>query len=256
MSNLIRNQNCWFSHVMTHFTFFFSVDFDYPDFDTAFLMTPSPERPESEKSAANSAQMMVNGDLSSASFPKIDRSTKPKVHSTTKINVTHADTSQSVKSNSLYPDVRAIAGPSNQNRPSGLSANQTIDSTNAGNRASANRNSEPVSKANVSDTNLTKISSDLSTEIKEIDSLKRQKQAELDKIRAEHERIILEDRARRARLKEEEEKLSRLEDLRRKEQKDVADLMRLKKNLQESTKEDSEKLNHELEVKERERQQR
>ena len=217
-------------------------------------MTPSPEtrKPDTEKSATNSAQFSVNGDISSSSFPRIDRSTKPKVHSTAKSNVTHTDTSQSVKSNSLYPDVRAMAGPSNQIRPSGLSTNQTFDSTNAGNRASANRNTESGSKTNISDSNLTKISSDLSDEIKEIDSLKRQKQAELDKIRAEHERIILEDRARKARLKEEEEKLSRLEDMRRKEQKDVADLMRLKKNLQDNTKEDNVKLNHELEMKERE----
>ena len=234
------------------------MDFDYPDFDSAFLMTPSPEtkRPGPEKSSADSAQVIVNGDISSSSFPKIDRSTKPKMHSTTKNNVTHTDTSQSVKSHSLYPDVRAIAGAANQIRPSGSLTNQMLDSSNAPNRATANRNTESVSKANVSDSGLTKISNDLSDEIREIDSLKRQKQAELEKIRAEHERIILEDRARKVRLKEEEEKLSRLEEMRKKEQKDVADLMRLKKNLQDNTKDDNAKVSQELEMKKWEEKQR
>lgn len=237
---------------------YFSVDFDYPDFDTAFLMTPSPEKRRSDvdKSSVSGTEITVNGDISGLSLPKIDRSTKPKVDRTTKINVTHTDSSQSVKSNSLYPDVRAIAGPANQNRTAGSLTNQIAESSNAANRPTANRNTDPVSQANASSSSLTKISSELSDEINEIDKLKKEKQAELEKIKAEHDRIILEDKARRARLKDEEEQLAKIEEIRRKEQKDVADLMRMKKHLQENIKEDNAKTIQELEMKEIEEKQR
>ena len=240
----------WLWHV------FFSVDFDYPDFDTAFLMTPSPEKPNrGSQLDGEVSQTDLNGDISGLSLPKIDRSTKPKVDRTTK-NVTRVqvDSSVSAKSNSLYPDVRALSGPSNQNRPSGSLANQNIASSNAANRAATKSDSVP--KMEESSSSLTKISSDLSDELKVIDKLKQQKQAELTKLQAEHERIILEDRARRAKLKEEEEKLSKLEELRKKEQKDVADLMRMKKSLQQNTQDDNAKISLELERKERERRDR
>ena len=237
----------------------FSVDFDYPDFDTAFLMTPSPEKSRADpQGSINSSQISINGEVSGPAFPKIDRSTKPKVDRTTKINVANTDSSNSTKSGSLYPDVRAISGPSNQIRSSGSAANQipAIHSS-ATNRTTAYSDSvSNLPKGTASSSSLNKISSELSDEIKDIDKLKQQKQAELQKIQAEHERIILEDRVRRARLKEEEEKLSKLEELRRKEQKDVADLMRMKKHLQETVKDDNAKLNLELEQKEREERER
>ena len=230
------------------------MDFDYPDFDTAFLVTPSPERQNktSQLDQDSTSQATVNGDISGSSLPRIDRSTKPKIDRSTK-NVTQiqVDSSVTSKSNSLYPDVRSLA---NQIRPSGSLTNQNAVSSNAANRAATKSGFDP--KIDESSTSLTKLSSDLSDELKEIDRLKQQKQAELSKIQAEHERIIIEDRARRVRLKEEEDKLAKLEEIRKKEQKDVADLMRMKKNLQQNTQEDSAIINLKLERKEREQQER
>ena len=79
-------------------------------------------------------------------------------------------------------------------------------------------------------------SSQIQQELVELGRIQNRKQEELVAFQKEKEQMSIEHTARMSRLKEEQEKILKLEAIRKKEEKDVADLMRQKRNLQEQMK--------------------
>lgn len=109
----------WFSPTYILVLFTISVDFDYPDFDEAFA-TPTPD--QTSQNQANETVDQSKPSLQSLQFPKIDRSTKPKVSQTAgPSGVPSVVNSNSLTDNekindlksaitSLYPSTGSISG--------------------------------------------------------------------------------------------------------------------------------------------------
>ena len=215
------------------FSSVFSVDFDYPDFDATFMEPKQPGSDSVESSASstsvNSVSSMSNGDIS-GSFPKIDRSTKPKVDRSTKINVANNSLS-SVSSNkslsgSLYPDVGAISKPGNSLYSKSTETGSSITNSNFKNTDYRAESASNMDNKNISSTNLATQSTEISDELQALNLQKKKKMEELQRLQQHYEKMEAESRARIEQMKTEEKKLSDLEDLKRKQQSDVADLMR------------------------------
>ena len=241
MPSLIRPLICLISYidctqnkrVKKHcFIFFLSfmfslVDFDYPDFEETFMKpTPPPTKPDMAGSSSGSGTSMtngtVNGDVSvNGSMPKIDRSTKPKVDRSTKanVNVTKIDI-KSTNSGSLYPDVRSVAGPiTNYGRNSSYADSRDQMISDSSDTRSVNLNTVQNGGQKQNDA--------VSSELSELEKLKQQKKGELEEMQRRHEEMMKENEARLEKMRKEEEKLSEIVNMRKKEQTDVADLLRL-----------------------------
>ena len=92
-------------------------------------------------------------------------------------------------------------------------------------------------------------------ESQELEALKQttaQRQGELQDLQAENKRLALEHTARIAKLRDEEEKIDHLREMKSKEMKETADLMRMKKKVEEEIRQ----LEEEKNVREREEQKR
>ncbi|XP_052267863.1 ubiquitin carboxyl-terminal hydrolase 8-like isoform X2 [Dreissena polymorpha] len=232
------------------------LDFDYPDYDQEFLQ-PKPAEVNPGDTAMSSSLLdsisgFQNGGLTTPSGrPTINRSLKPTVDRSTKSNITkisvntNSDVSES-SSSFLYPDVRSAASskPANQNQGStnpdfraGFSNVTYTDS-----RADNQRTERIENKTELDPpTGLSGISSEISKDLQELERQKKIKEKELEDMRVQSERLIEESQARLEKMREEEKSLSQLEEMKKKEQADVADLMRLKRSLQQKI--DEEKQN-------------
>lgn len=206
-----------------------AVDFDYPDFEETF-MKPKPAKSDTMDTSSPSASLpSINGAINvelSGNLPRIDRSTKPKIDRSTKSNAITIQVTKS-KSDSLYPDVGvAINGPgTSQNRDTSeanfRNADSRADSFSTGISRAANGDMKNISRSNLSGQ-----SSEHSDELKELELQKREKMEEIRKLQEKYEMDETESRTRMEKVRLEEKRLSDLEDLKRKQQKDVADLMR------------------------------
>lgn len=186
---------------------FLTVDFDYPDFDEAFSMTP-PAKPELESknedpikkqaNLINQTEMAFDKRIGNI-LPQFDRSTKPK----------H----------------RTLVSPDSQTN--GLISDMTKPKST--NERAAKDNSQ----------------SELSTH--------RSHDKEMNDFQVEKERMLAEQKARTAQLKSEQEKIEQLEKMRRKEEKNVAELMRKKRTIEESMKLDSKQIKEQKQQEELER---
>ena len=205
-----------------------SLDFDYPDYDEAFVTTPTPDIANQKQPTGNNDQSqpsLQNSDLAQqAKFPRIDRSTKPKPsqnNTTAKpSNLTDNDKLNELKSNAslypnasslsrtIYPDTRSISGTK------GIVGNK----------------GETDGQKNSSSTSL---SSELEREREELNKMRKEKEEEMAKYQHEKERIIKEQQAQIERLKEEENRLRAIEQKKSEQTRDLADLMRMKRGLQE-----------------------
>ncbi|XP_048242717.1 ubiquitin carboxyl-terminal hydrolase 8-like [Haliotis rufescens] len=228
-----------------------ALDFDYPDFDE-----PSNEKqPLNNQSGASIPPQAANA-TSQPGLPSVDRSLKPKPV-TRSVNDTPLNnkTSESkitnnlkntntdpqgdkldgfkIISNSLYPNVGQMVAK---------------NIARSSSRTDASVASVDV-KAKIEN-------SDVDTELVELTAIKRKKEEELHDFKSERKRMAAEHKARTAKLEEEEEKLRQLETLRRKEEKDVVELMRLKRNLQEEMKKEQIKQDGENKLKEEEERKR
>lgn len=227
------------------------MDFDYPDFDE-----PSNEKqPLNNQSGASIPPQAANA-TSQPGLPSVDRSLKPKPV-TKSVNDTPLNnkTSESkitnnlkntntdpqgdkldgfkIISNSLYPNVGQMVAK---------------NIARSSSRTDASVASVDV-KAKIEN-------SDVDTELVELTAIKKKKEEELHDFKSERKRMAAEHKARTAKLEEEEEKLRQLETLRRKEEKDVVELMRLKRNLQEEMKMEQIKQDGENKLKEEEERKR
>ncbi|CAG2252384.1 UBP5 [Mytilus edulis] len=96
---------------------FVKVDFDYPDFDEAFINTPTPDRANQNQLNGTVTQSQLINDLSGQrpQFPRIDRSTKPKpLQSSVSTNLTNQTDVEKLNElkprvTSLYPDTSSIS---------------------------------------------------------------------------------------------------------------------------------------------------
>ncbi|CAC5425634.1 USP8 [Mytilus coruscus] len=191
-----------------------SLDFDYPDFDEAFIMTPTPDRANQNQlnGTVNQSQpsSLIN-DLSGQrpQFPRIDRSTKPKpLQSSVSTNVTNQTDIEKLNElkprvTSLYPDTSSISG--------------TKIRKETGNEVQS-------------------LSRELEHEREELNRIRKEKEEEIAKYQLDKERNIKEQQARIERLKDEEEKLRLIEQKKSEQTRDLADLMRKKRGLQEEMK--------------------
>ncbi|XP_052267867.1 ubiquitin carboxyl-terminal hydrolase 8-like [Dreissena polymorpha] len=232
------------------------LDFDDPDYDQECLQPTTaevkPADTTTNSSSLDSISGFQNGGLTTPSgkttinrFLKstVDRSTKSKV---TKISVkTNSNVSES-SSSFLYPDVRSAATskPANQNQGSTNPDfragffNVTYTDTRADNQRTEHiENKTELDPA----TGLSRISSEISKDLQELERQKKIKEKEFEDMRVQSERLIEESQARLEKMREEEKSLSHLEEMKKKEQADMADLMRLKRRLQQKM--DEEKQN-------------
>lgn len=186
------------------------MDFDYPDFEETIMKPKVPNTSVNPLSSSGSSQSLpsiqngVTPGILSASMPSIDRSTKPKPDRSTKPLVTQIAV-RTNQSDSLYPSMESISRPS--------TSNQSARKLNTDTRAE-------VHKSNTNTEN------EIANDLKELDRQKKAKEEELAKLQREFDRMSEESKSRMERLKEEEKRLSDLAELKRKEQTDVADLMR------------------------------
>ncbi|KAK3598058.1 hypothetical protein CHS0354_042431 [Potamilus streckersoni] len=201
-----------------------SLDFDYPNFDQAFLITPTPSSTNDQSPASSLPDSSMpssnfyptlNGtphEMTKSRTPTIDRSKKPKVVSQVSVEETlPSDVKRKVDSDSAAVSKTV---KSNTSKPTAVTESSSGSNTDQG--------------------ALNQMALDIDKDLQRLEQLRKQKQEELEKLQMEHKRIILEDKARIEKMKEEERKLLALEEMRKKQQTDVADLFRMKRNLQET----------------------
>ncbi|KAJ8311552.1 hypothetical protein KUTeg_010907 [Tegillarca granosa] len=196
-----------------------SLDFDYPDFDEAFILTPTPKAiqsgNDSEIDQSDSTKNLygpMNGSVTS--IPKIDRTNKPKPSTQKPSNDLTLNSSDSLKL-SLYPSVNTV---------------KTINNVSV---IDIKPGDSHMTKNMSSSASLSQYSNDIEKEKEELERIRKQKEEELLNFQKEKERISREHQARIAKLRKEESKMEMLDKLRQEQTKDVAELMRMKKRLQE-----------------------
>lgn len=230
------------------------MDFDYPDLESAFMMTPSLVslnkkeecqtepilRPVITSAASQGPQTLPNTDRpdkllskptimfsqeTQEKMPRVDRSLKPK----------------SILENST----------NNEKKHDGIDYNGTIIKYDmptfqqeskrvhiAESEAASGQNQLETS----SSTALMDYSKDIEAELHELQRIKRQKEEELLNFSKEKEILILEHQARLEKLKSEEKKLSEVQKIKQQQQKDVSDLMKMKMKLQEDIKDENKQI--------------
>ncbi|KAL4216469.1 Ubiquitin carboxyl-terminal hydrolase 8 [Mactra antiquata] len=206
------------------------MDFDYPDFEETFLkptLPPEVKPTVIPSSSFTSVSESINGDIS-GSLPKIDRSTKPKVDRSTKVNVISVQVSKS-NSQTLYPDVDAFSKPGTS---SAMKTDTSSSLSNTGSRSSVDSISTARTRNEDKENSLNEQSKQFDLDIKLLEDRKRVKLEEIRKLQENYDKIEEESKRKLQQMKDEERRLSDLENMKRKEQSDVADLMRMKKNLQ------------------------
>ncbi|KAK3095889.1 hypothetical protein FSP39_020374, partial [Pinctada imbricata] len=239
-----------------------TLDFDYPDFDEAFMTTPTPTAPQPQLNNHSTTSTgshdtfgqsrVVNNlfgqnmtDTEKAAFPKIDRSTKPKPGAQNQATMPSQTTSSSLsssmssssKSSSMYPSINLTPDPKNN-----LTKVQNKDA----NLLSSATSSVPASSDT---TKLASYSSQLEKEREELERLRRQKEEELNKFEKEKERIAREYEEKLERLAQDEKKL---QEMKQDQTKDVANLMRMKKSLESDMKSEQSQGKAEQEYREKE----
>ncbi|XP_052096420.1 ubiquitin carboxyl-terminal hydrolase 8-like [Mytilus californianus] len=192
-----------------------SLDFDYPDFDEAFITTPTPDRANQNQLNGIVNQSQPSSLINDPSgqrpqFPRIDRSTKPKpLQSSVSTNLTNQTDFEKLNElkprvTSLYPDTSSISSTK-------------IIRKESGNEVQS-------------------LSRELEREREELNRIRKEKEEEIAKYQLDKERNIKEQQARIERLKDEEEKLRLIEQKKSEQTRDLADLMRKKRGLQEEMK--------------------
>lgn len=200
------------------------MDFDYPDFDEAFILTPTPKATPSGKDTIGNQSEMSQSDStknlygpmngSVTSVPKVDRTSKPKPSTQKPLNDMTLNSLDSLKT-SLYPSVN------------------TVKATNNVSIIDVKPGDSHMTKNMSSSSSLSQYSNDIEKEKEELEKIRKQKEEELLNFQKEKERISREHQARIAKLRSEESKMEKLDKLRQEQTKDVAELMRMKKRLQD-----------------------
>ncbi|XP_055867216.1 ubiquitin carboxyl-terminal hydrolase 8-like isoform X1 [Biomphalaria glabrata] len=211
-----------------------TLDFDYPDFD---------DNLQPKVSSANqgpSNESMVSNDMSPAlstysSLPKVDRSLKP---STSKDNLisskpNNSTSGQVISLNNIINNVESIPNPNILGH---------LKNTNITNDSLAVN--EPKS-INLSIKN--NLASDLSASVEN----REEKENELKNLQQTKAAFLMEHQEK---VKALEQKLLDLDKIKKKEEKDVADLMRLKKKMKEDL--DKEKQRQDQEIKSYEKEEK
>ncbi|XP_074661090.1 ubiquitin carboxyl-terminal hydrolase 8-like isoform X2 [Tubulanus polymorphus] len=214
------------------------VDLDYPDLEATF--TPKTNNDDSNTSIETldnafieTPQTPFNGDdashLNNSSggggvsthgakpnvslFPHVDRNLKPKMSNR------HVDEETTAEKTMDEVDLEKFI--QNDSTPS-------IPKIDRSNKPSRIENSEisapPKSKILI---RAEKIANDIQT----LNKLKRDKQLELSEYMKENDKVIAEQKIRLDQLKNEQEKMEKLQTLRQQEEKDLASLMREKKRI-------------------------
>lgn len=190
------------------------MDFDYPDLDAAFIQTPSPgaKVPNGQLpgSSVNQSESLPNLPPQQKARPFIpDRTKKPTLNSQTSLERVNNDFSG--KDISVYPNMAPVGYTKNQ-----ISAESS--KTLATQKPKSN------------------IVAEQERELAALQSLQSQKQEELQQFQKEKERMALEHKARLEQLKTRQSEIEKLERMKRQQEKDVADLMRMKRRLEEEVK--------------------
>ena len=236
------------------------MDFDYPDFETAFIDTPPPQptnqKPEqplvTEETEPASALFSTNQirDKSSAknSMPSVDRSLKPKVPNQTD----SVNSLEKIRNEFMREEKKE---PKQENRePVAIRKSPPIEITQNDEKPVENKNKsknipvvdraiKPVLPESKTIENGRNLSSEkerspspddsVVSQLSQLQDLLKGKEEELRRYQRERDGVIAEHRARSARLKDDEAKLEQLRIMRAKEEKDVADLMRQKRRIQD-----------------------
>ncbi|XP_064595874.1 ubiquitin carboxyl-terminal hydrolase 8-like [Liolophura sinensis] len=189
-----------------------SLDFDYPDLDAAFIQTPSPEAkaPNGQLpgSTINQSESLPNLPPQQKARPFIpDRTKKPTLNSQTSLEQLNNNISE--KDKSFYSSSASATGKK---------AELSADSSNT-------LVMQPKPKSN--------IVAEQERELAALQILQSQKQDEMQQFQKEKERMALEHKARLEQLKTRQSELEKLERMKRQQEKDVADLMRMKRRLEE-----------------------
>ncbi|XP_067653000.1 ubiquitin carboxyl-terminal hydrolase 8-like [Haliotis asinina] len=226
-----------------------ALDFDYPDFDE-----PSNDKqPLSNQSGASIPPQSANG-MSQPLLPSVDRSLKPKPV-TRSGNV--APLNNKTEETKVANNLKNINTEPQGDKLDGFKIISNSLYPNVGQMVAKNivrSNSRTDSDVAPTDMKPKIENSDVDQELVELTTIKKKKEEELHDFKSERKRMAAEHKARTAKLEEEEEKLRQLEKLRRKEEKDVAELLRMKKNLQEEMK--NERIKQDGENKQKEEEER
>lgn len=224
-----------------------SLDFDYPDdINVEDILNPKkPPTPENstdlsdsllqfsqgmtDQSRAMIQMTQVNGDVGRM-MPRIDRTTKPKPGTNQKTPQNQPITTSvtSRDSSDLYPSVSSLTSPSR--------------SLNGGEKSNTATETKTLSTGNCvnlenqSSTALSIYSEELEKEKAELERIRQQKVEELASFQKEKDRIAKERESRIERLKSEENQLSKMEQMKATQAKDLAELLRKKKKLEEDIK--------------------
>ncbi|XP_060069367.1 ubiquitin carboxyl-terminal hydrolase 8-like [Ylistrum balloti] len=218
-----------------------SLDFDYPD-DINVDDILNPKKTENSPDLSNSllqfSQGMtdqseaikqlpqVNGDMGRM-MPRIDRSTKPKPGTNQNAPQNRPITTSvtSKESSDLYPSMSSLASPSRS-----LNGSERSNAVPESSKITAD---DSVSLESKSNSALSKYSEELEKEKAELEHIRQQKAEELASFQKEKERIAKERESRIEKLKHEENQILNMEQMKAVQAKDLADLLRKKKKLEE-----------------------
>jgi hypothetical protein len=199
------------------------VDFDYPDFDETFLMTPKPEPPlpkqnNTDIAENNTAQKLFNTPEGNK-IPTVNRALKPKANQGPSPMETLENSSTSLIHNkidngffidNLGTKKSSEPAPSNVDIEKSLPKSQTMDNIDLDKFISQARSPPKIDRAvkpkldsreEPTKPTLSQEADLLERDLKELHRLKMEREAELNHYKTEQERVILEYKARLARLK-------------------------------------------------------
>ncbi|XP_033725421.1 ubiquitin carboxyl-terminal hydrolase 8-like [Pecten maximus] len=224
-----------------------SLDFDYPDdINVDDILNPK-KPPTLEKSMDLSDSLLqfsqgmtdqsgsmkhltqVNGDVGRM-MPRIDRSTKPKPGTNQKTPQNQPITTSVTarEGSDLYPLVSSLTSPSRS-----LNGPERTNTLPESKKLGTDNSVSLESKSNVA---LSKYSEELEKEKAALEQIRQQKAEELASFQKEKDRIAKERESRIEKLKFEENQLSKMEQMKATQAKDLADLLRKKKKLEEDIK--------------------
>ncbi|XP_064645435.1 ubiquitin carboxyl-terminal hydrolase 8-like isoform X2 [Lineus longissimus] len=232
------------------------LDFDYPDFEETFMPpTPKPDPPQAKQNNTdiavnNVAQIDVNTPEANK-IPTVNRALKPKVgQGQSQMDALENNSSAYIHNkvdNGFFIDNLGTKNtnepaPSNVDIAKSLPKSQTMDNIDLDKFISQARSPPKVDRAvkpkldrteKPTKPTLSQEAEVLAQDLKDLHRIKVERETELEHYKKEQERVILEHKARLAKLKDEEKKMEELEQMRHKEEKMVADLMREKRRIQE-----------------------
>ena len=188
------------------FYIFYSVEKVEYDVDLDFL------KPKAEPTPARNIEPQTKPV---SQVPTVDRKLKPNLDNSNKVNVTSKNSEESSNSVPQKTPSATPVVPDRTSKPTTGSSTET------------NSRPTPVSNSSLGE------AAQVAAEHKQLQELMNRKQVEYKAFKKDNERMIAEHKARQARLESDQKALDDIQNLKDKQLRETADLMRQKRKIEE-----------------------